>query len=256
MSAKPRSFSLEVADGVATAYLDRAAACNRISEALAADVRDAFDELDHHDGVRVVILTGMGEAFCVGADLPADEPDLPRAAGRVRVSGCIAACRKPVIAALNGSAMDQGLEIALACDIRLASENARLGLTQIRSGLLPWDGGTQRLPRLIGQGRAMEMILTARTVDAREAKEMGMVDGVVPPQDVLKEARKLAETIAAHAPIAAGYAKEAVRTGRDLPLDQGLRLEADLNVLLQSTADRAEGVRSFLEKRPPVYRGR
>ena len=247
--------SVEVADGIATVYLDRPDAGNRLSERMAAGIRDVFDSLERDDRVRVVVIAGRGEVFCGGSDPPVNEPDFPQTADRLRISSRIAACAKPVIAALNGDAVDQGLEMALACDFRLASEDARLGLTQVGAGLLPWDGGTQRLPRLVGQGRAMEMVLTSRVVGAREAMEMGLVDMVAGRDEVLPEAWKLAETIATHGPIAARYAKEAVRTGRDLPLDQGLRLEADLNILLQSTDDRAEGIRSFLEKRPPTYGG-
>ena len=248
--------SVEVAAGTATLYLDRPDAGNRVSEGLATGMRDAFDSLEHDDRVCVVVVTGCGEAFCLGSELLADELDFSQTADRLRISSRIAACAKPVIAALNGDAIDQGLEMVLACDFRLAAEDARLGLTQVDAGLLPWDGGTQRLPRLIGPGRAMEMVLTSRVVGAREAAEMGLLDRVVGRGDVILEARKLAKTIASHGPIAARYVKEAVRAGRDLSLDQSLRLEADLNILLQSTEDRAEGIRSFLEKRTPTYRGR
>ena len=139
---------VEVAGGTATVYLDRPDAGNRVSERLATGIRDAFDTLERDDRVRVVVIAGRGEAFCLGSDPPADEPDFSQTADRLRISSRIAACAKPVIAALNGDALDQGLEIALACDFRLASEDARLGLTQVGAGLLPWDGGTQRLPRL------------------------------------------------------------------------------------------------------------
>ena len=254
MPANPAA-SIEIAGRLATVHLDRPESGNRINEQMAADLRDAFDALEQDEQVWVLILTGRGEAFCSGSELPQDEPDFAKAAGRLRVSGRIASCTKPVIASLNGEALDQGLEIALACDFRLVADEARLGLTQTGSGLIPWDGGTQRLPRLIGQGLAMEMVLTGRTVDSREALEMGLVDRVVQRGDVLTEAQKLAEIIAGHGPIAARYAKEAVRTGQDLSMEQGLRLEADLNILLQSTDDRAEGIRSFLEKRVPEFRG-
>ena len=254
MPSKPAA-SFEIADSVATVYLDRSESGNRISELMAANLRDAFDAVEHDETVWVVVLTGRGEAFCTGSELPEDEPDFAKAAGRVRVSGHIASCPKPVIASLNGDALDQGLEIALACDFRLVASEAKLGLTQTGSGLLPWDGGTQRLPRLIGQGLAMEMVLTGRTVDSHEAMEMGLVDRVVDRDQVLKCALNLAETIAGHGPIAARYAKEAIRTGQDLSMEQGLRLEADLNILLQSTSDRAEGIRSFLEKRRPEFKG-
>ena len=255
MCSRP-GVSVEVADGTATVYLDRPDAGNRVNERLAAGIRDVFDSLEHDDRVGVVLVTGCGEVFSLGSEPPSDDLDFLQTADKLRVSSRIAACAKPVIAALNGDAIDQGMEMALACDFRLAAEDARLGLTQVDAGLLPWDGGTQRLPRLIGQGRAMEMVLTSRIVGALEAMEMGLVDRVVGRGGVLTEARKLAETIASHGPIAARYVKEAVRTGRDLPLDQGLRLEADLNILLQGTEDRAEGIRSFLERRAPTYKGR
>ena len=246
---------LEVADGTATVYLDRPESGNRVNEELATEVLESFDSLERDDRVRAIVVVGRGEPFCLGSDPLVDEPDISKSVDRVRVSSRVAVCSKPVIAALNGDAIDQGLEIALACDFRLAAEEAKLGLTHVAAGLLPWDGGTQRLPRLIGQGRAMEMILTSRVIRAQEAMEMGLVDRVVAGDGVLTEARKLAETMAAHGPIAARYLKEAVRSGCDLPLNQGLRLEADLNILLQSTADRDEGIRSFLEKRPPSYGG-
>ena len=184
MCARP-GVSVEVADGTATVYLDRPDAGNRVNERLAAGIRDVFSSLEHDERARVVVVTGRGEAFCLGTEPPADEPDFSRSADRFRVSSRIAACAKPVIAALNGDAIDQGLEMALACDFRLASEDARLGLTQVDAGLLPWDGGTQRLPRLIGQGRAMEMVLTSRVVGALEAMEMGLVDSVVGRGDVV-----------------------------------------------------------------------
>jgi enoyl-CoA hydratase/carnithine racemase len=254
MPVKPAA-SFEIAGHVATVFLDRPESENRVNERMAADLRDAVDALEHDETVWVVVLTGRGDAFCRGSELPEGDSDFATAADKLRVSGRVASCRKPVIAGLNGDATDQGLEIALACDYRLAANEARLGLTHTGAGLIPWDGGTQRLSRLIGQGRAMEMVLTGRTIDSREAAEIGLVDRAVPGDDVLKEAQRLAEVIADHGPIAARYAKEAVRTGQDLSMEQGLRLEADLNILLQSTADRAEGIRSFLEKRRPNYRG-
>ena len=162
---------------------------------------------------------------------------------------------KPVIAALSGDALDQGLELALACDVRVASLDARLGMTQLARGLLPWDGGTQRLPRLVGRAAATEMLLTGATLDAARALEIGLVNESVDPDRVAERAAEIAATVASHGPIAARYTKELVHDGLDMTLDQGLRLEADLNFLLQSTADRAEGVASFLERRGAVYRG-
>jgi enoyl-CoA hydratase len=238
-----------------------------ISERIAFELRDVCDQVDQDDAVWVAVITGKDEAFCLGSrhahgsaplttGLNAPTADaLLQAMRSLRVAGRVAAVQKPIIAALNGDAIDQGLELALACDIRIASSQARLGLTQVKDGLLPWEGGTQRLPRLIGRGRAMEMLLTSRVVSAHEALEMGLVNQVVEPGKALERAMEMASAIASYGPIAARYLKEAVLKGMDLTLEQGLRLEADLNFILQSTADRAEGIRSFLERRKPQYKG-
>ena len=148
-----------------------------------------------------------------------------------------------------------GLELALACDLRVASEESNFAMDQIRYGMMPWDGGTQRLPRLVGRGRGAAMVLTGMKVNATRALEMGLVHAVFPQESVVKEAIALAHRIAKHAPVALEYAKETINKGMDMTLDQGLRLEQDLTVILQSTADRAEGINSFLEKRKPEYRG-
>jgi len=242
---------------IATVTLDRVAAGNAINERMASELREACEQVAQNDEIRAVIITGEGDTFCTGTDLPSEKTssDLGDAFRSRRVSGAIAAIEKPVIAAINGDAIDQGLELALACDIRIASSRSTFALTHLRRGLIPWDGGTQRLPRLIGHGRAMEMILTCRSADAQEALDIGMVTQVVPPERVLDCAREVASTIAGHGPVAARYLKEALLKGLDMTVDQGLRLEADLNIILQSTADRAEGIRSFLERRTPKHRG-
>ncbi len=246
-----QTITIETSDRVAVVTLGR----ETIDERAAFELRDAFEKLASEDGVWVIILTG-GDAFCRGADVSAPQSEVAMTKLRsLRVAASVAAIEKPVIAAINGDAIDQGLEIALACDIRIASRNARFGLTQVERGMMPWDGGTQRLPRLIGRGRAMEMILASRIVDAREALEIGLVNQVVDSGQLMGRAREIASTVAAHGPIAAGYLKEALLKGMDMTLEQGLRLEADLNFLLQSTTDRAEGIRSFLERRMPEYRG-
>jgi enoyl-CoA hydratase/carnithine racemase len=168
----------------------------------------------------------------------------------------VAGIDRPVIAAVDGDALGLGLEIALSCDIRIASEKARFGLPQVARGRIPLDGGTQRLPRIIGRGKAMELLLTAETISADEALEIGLVSKVVPPEALAGEVDKLAETIAAKGPIALRYLKEVVNKGLDMTLEQGLRLEADLYFLLHTTADRTEGIKSYLEKRPPKYKGK
>ena len=242
---------------LATLTLDRASTGNAVNQRMAVELADACEQLDQDDDIWVVVITGIGDAFCLGADSSVTQMAQAGAESllSLRVAGCVAAIEKPVIAALNGDAIGQGLELALACDMRIASSQARFGLTQVNDGLMPWDGGTQRLPRLVGLGRAMEMILTSRMVDAGEALEMGLVNEAAEPGQVMQRVQETASTIAGQGPIAARYIKEAVLKGQDMTLEQGLRLEADLNIILQSTADRAEGIRSFLEKRSPQYRG-
>lgn len=251
-----QTIQVQAEGHVATVTLARDA----VTEQMAAELRDACARLDQEDDTWVIILAGGERAFCLGTDygtLMAGTPaSIAQALRRLRVADSVAAIQKPVIAAMGGDAIDQGLELALACDIRVASAGARLGLTQVSAGLMPWDGGTQRLPRIVGTSRAMEMVLTSRPVTAQEALEMGLVTRLAPQgQDALQCARELAAVIASHGPIAARYLKEAVLKGMDMSLEQGLRLEADLNFLLQSTSDRAEGIRSFLERRRPTYRG-
>ena len=161
-----------------------------------------------------------------------------------------------VIAAINGDALGQGLELALSCDIRLASNEARFSLPQVAKGLIPGDGGTQRLSRIVGKGKALELILTAGVIDAGEALAIGLVNKVMAQEELTAGAEAMAKTMAAKGPIALRYAKEAVNKGLDLTLEQGLCLEADLYFLLHTTDDRTEGIRAFLEKRPPQFKGR
>ncbi len=242
-----RTLTLAIEDSVATVTLDRPAAGNSVNELMASELREVCESVEADPDVWVVLLTGRGDAFCLGTDGPGPVENL-------RAAAAVAAVRKPVIAVLNGDAVDQGLEIALACDMRVASTYARLGLTHLARGAIPWDGGTQRLPRLVGIGRAMDMLLTSRLLDAGEALEAGLVNELAEAADLRTRARARAGTVAGQGPIASRYLKEALLKGADMTLEQGLRLEADLNIILQSTADRAEGVRSFLERRSPLYR--
>ena len=218
----------------------------------AFDLRDACLRVRQDEETWVVVLL-------VGVDSSAGRNDVREidisALENQRVADSVAAIEKPVLAAIPGDATDQVLEVALACDVRIASDASRFGLTQIRDGLIPWDGGTQRLPRLVGRSLATEMILTARVLDAREALEIGLVNETLPAEMVVARAGEMAQLIAGHGPIAARYLKEAILKGADLTLEQGLRLEADLNLLLQTTKDRAEGIGSFLERRRPEYKG-
>ena len=246
---------------IVTLTLKRPRASNRVNLDMAIELRQACQQLREEDGAYVAIVTGMGKTFSSGREplsltgrlsqtyTPAGWVELHRAAS------ALAKVEIPVIAAVNGDAVDHGLDLALACDLRIAARGARLGFTDLSRGALPWDGGTQRLPRLVGRARALEMLLTSRLMDAEDAWRAGLVNMVVDPEGLTSSVEELALEIASGAPIAARYTKEAVLKGMDLTLEQGLGLEADLNIILQSTADRAEGIRSFLEKRKPEFRG-
>ncbi|MCS5656828.1 MAG: enoyl-CoA hydratase-related protein [Dehalococcoidia bacterium] len=246
---------------MATVTLSRPEISNRVGPEMAAELRDVCQAVQEHETIRLVVLTGAGNQFSVGREpMPenvAGSPDYQRSdrLRNLQAASAIAAIQVPVIVAINGDAMDHGLELAIAGDIRVAVSHAKFGVTDLAGGVFPWDGATQRLPRLIGPGWARDMILTSRIIDAEQALAVGLVSRVVDSERLMEETLTLAETILAGGPIAARYAKEAVSHGMDLTLDQGLRLEADLNVLLQSTTDRAEGLGSFLEKRPPKYTG-
>ena len=253
---------LDVDDRIARLTLARPGAANAIDRLAASELRDACERVRQDDAVWVLLLEAEGAVFCAGTDPAAlaelaalDARALPSALAGLRVAAAVAAVEKPVIAALSGDALDQGLELALACDVRVASLDAGFGMTQLARGLLPWDGGTQRLPRLVGRGPASEMLLAGATLDARRAVEIGLVNEAVESGRVAARAGEIAAAVASHGPIATRYTKELVHDGLDMTLDQGLRLEGDLNFILQSTADRAEGVASFLERRPPTYRG-
>ena len=248
-----RIMHLSIQDHIATITLDRPDAGNAIDEQTAQRLRDACERVRQDDDVRVCVITSDGD-FCVGTEFVGETP-IPDEFARLRVSEAVAAIEKPTIALINGDAIDQGLELALACDLRVAASDARLGLTHLATGLIPWDGGTQRLPRVIGQSRATAMILTSRLVDAQEAMDIGLVNHVAEREEATEYVMSLSTTIASHAPIAARYLKETLLKGSDMTLAQGLGLEADLTVILQSTADRADGIASFLERRQPNYRG-
>lgn len=253
----------ETSGGIATITLDSPATGNRVSGELAEEFRDVCRKVREDDGTRVVVVTGNGPSFSMGrSPFPEDSRgieavDVESWLAWMRVAESLAALPMPVIAGLNGDALDHGLELALAADLRVCSDNARLGFPdRTPASGFPFDGGTQRLPRLVGPAMALDMLLTGRTVSAAEALQMGLVNKVAAGTDVGEATRKVAQEIAEGAPVAARFAKEAVRDGRELILQQGLRLEADLNVLLQTTEDRTEGLASFREKRTPVYRGR
>ncbi len=252
----------EAADGVVTITLNRPEVHNAMNEQMRQELTRCFGDLATSDAARVVVVTGAGErAFSAGADIREFvEPQVPvrfrESRKRVDFRQAMDRCPQPIIGAIRGYALGGGLELALACDIRIAGEDAQLGLTEVNLAIIPGGGGTQRLPRLVGRGRALEMILTGARIDAREAWRIGLVERVVPAADVLAAARELARTLAEKAPVALRYAKEAVVKGLELPLADGLRLENDLATLLRTTEDRVEGAKAFLEKRKPRFTGK
>ena len=251
-----------IEEGVAWITLNRPAAQNRVNLQMATEVRDACHLIRQDDDVRVVLVTGAGDTFCAGdEDAPStleSQPSVVETTSHMehrRVAGFLGEIEKPVVVAVNGDALGHGLELALACDIRIAATNARMGMPQITQGAIPWDGGTQRFPRIVGRAWATDLLLTGRVVDAAAALSIGLVHQVVPQGELMARAEQVAGAIAAQAPVATRYTKEAVLKGMDMTMDQGLRLEVDLNLLLQTTEDRTEGIASFLERRPPRYTG-
>lgn len=247
---------------VAVVTLNRPAVLNALNRETMDALRLAALDLKHDEAVRGVIVTGAGDkAFAAGADI-AELAQLGPAGGRAyaasgqHVFDLIEGLGKPVIAAVNGFALGGGCELALACTLRVAADTARFGQPEVRLGLIPGFGGTQRLARIIGKGRALDLLLTGRTIDAAEAASIGLVNRVVPAAKLLGEAKALARSVTAHAPLAVRFAADAVNRGLDLPLADGEFLEASLFGLALGTGDAREGMTAFLEKRTPSFKGK
>jgi len=256
-----RSLYLEKRGHIAHLALKRPDKQNVIDGAVMRELVDACEAIGADEEVWVVILSAEGPVFCSGWDWGAlaGEGSLAVACrhGLLNVPfGCLAELSRPVVCALNGDAFSAGLELALACDVRIAAEGTKLGLPETAMGLVPLAGGAQRLARLVGRGKALEMILTAEPIDAQEALRIGLVSAVAPRERVMAETEALAERIAERGPLAVRYAKEVVWRGLEMPLEQALRYETDLTIIIQTTEDRVEGVRAFLEKRKPEFHGR
>lgn len=250
-----------VADGIATVTINRPDKRNALNAVVRREVVAALDALRDDDSARVVVFAGAGDrAFVAGGDIAefaARTPLEQRAAMEGRsIFEEVAACPKPTIAMIRGYALGGGCELAIACDIRVAARSARLGQPEIRLGLLPGGGGTQRLPRLVGYGQALRLILTGEAIDAEEAHRMGLVDVLVEENDLESRTYALAAAMAAHSPLALRLAKEAVRAALEAPLSAGLRHERELFVTAFGSEDKIEGVAAFLEKRTPVFQGR
>lgn len=226
---------------------------------LSNELTELCAEITFDEEIRVIIIAGAGEKpFSIGTNfaVSSSSANLESQIEIFSVTEPIAKLDRPTIAAVNGDAFGQGLELALACDLRICTETARFAMNHITYGDIPWDGGTQRLSRLVGRSKAMEMILTGKAIDAQEAHRIGLVNKVVTPKELLGVVMGTAHEIASKGPIALRYAKEAIHTGMDLTLEQGLRLEADLYFLLHTTRDRKEGIKAFQEKRSPRFEGR
>jgi enoyl-CoA hydratase len=247
-------------EGVALVTIDRPDALNALSFALLAELADALEILDTDGRTRAAIIRGAGErAFAAGADIVelADQtPERLRAEGQFGSWERIGAIGIPLIAAVRGFALGGGCELAMTCDMIIAGEDARFGQPEIKIGVMPGAGGTQRLTRAIGVARAMELVLTGRMIDASEAFAAGLVTMVAPPADVLSSALKLADTIASMPPLAVRAAKRSVLAAAELPLSAGLRAEREAFFDLFATDDQREGMRAFQEKRAPTWTGR
>lgn len=254
----------QVRGQVAVIHLNRPERMNTLGGTMKPDLARAFFELARNDEtVRAVVITGSGDrAFCAGADIK------ERAANEVRGTDFYVAQKathdlfrnidefeKPVIAAINGVALGGGLELALCCDLRIASAGARFGLPEVKLGIIPAAGGTQRLPRLIGEARAKELILTADLIDAAEAFRIGLVNRVVAAEALMPEALALAQRIAELPPLAVRFAKRAINRGMQTDLDSGLEYERYAAAMIIDSEDRKEGMRAFVEKRKPVFKG-
>ncbi len=255
------NIRLEVRPPVAVVTLNRPAALNALNAATLADLESAMDDLGSDPDIRVVLLTGAGDrAFAAGADireLAALAPEEGRAfalRGQA-IFRHIETLGKPVIACVQGFALGGGCELAMACSFRIAAEEAKFGQPEVKLGIIAGYGGTQRLPRLVGRGAALKLLLTGDLIDAREALRIGLVDEIVPAAQLMSRAETLAAQIAANAPIAIQDTLRAVDEGLSLPLDLALLREATRFGELCATADKAEGTSAFLEKRSPIWKG-
>ncbi|MBS1857721.1 MAG: enoyl-CoA hydratase/isomerase family protein [Acidobacteria bacterium] len=248
--------------GIALITIDRPAKLNALSGEVIGELDDAFARVAAEESIRAAILTGAGEkAFVAGADIAELAAMTAYEARRMALRGQavlrrLETCGKVTVAAVNGFALGGGMELAMACTVRFASEDARLGQPEVKLGIIPGYGGTQRLPRLVGRGRAMEMLLMGEAIGAMEAQRIGLVNAVVPRTELIGFCRAWLEKVLANAPLALALAMEAVDAGMNGGIEEGLRFEASAFGVSAATEDRVEGTRAFLEKRKPAFRGR
>jgi enoyl-CoA hydratase len=251
---------VEKADGYALIRLNRPEALNAFNDKLMDELTDCVSALDRDDDVRCLVITGSEKAFAAGADIKEISPNSYLTAWKKGLISrnweAVARCRKPVIAAVAGYALGGGCELAMMCDFIIAADTARFGQPEITIGVSPGAGGTQRMPRFIGKAKAMDLILTARMMDAAEAERCGLVSRVVPADKLLEEARQAAAKIAAFSPVAVQMTKDMVNSAFETPLTEGVKLERRLFHSLFAFEDQKEGMAAFAEKRKPDFKGR
>ena len=246
-------------NAVGVVQLNRPNVLNALSFGLMSEIVGGLEELDRDESVRVIILTGSGRAFAAGADLREMSQATPvdlMLGRRFELWDRIRKISKPMIAAVDGYCLGGGNELAMSCDIIIASETATFGQPEVNVGIIPGAGGTQRLTRAVGKYKAMEMILTGRSISAEEAYRVGLVNRVVPPESLMEEAKKLATEVASKPPISIRSAKEAILKAQDATLEVGLEFERKAFYMLFATEDGKEGMRAFLEKRKPSFKGK
>ncbi|MFQ5790043.1 MAG: enoyl-CoA hydratase/isomerase family protein [Acidobacteriota bacterium] len=257
-----KNLDIETRDGISVVTINRPKVLNALNFETMGELAAAFASLARDGSVRGIVVTGAGEkAFVAGADIKELERETPESGHESSIRGQsvfrqIEAVGKPVVAAVNGFALGGGLELALACHMRIAAEEAKMGLPEVKLGAMPGYGGTQRLGRLIGKGRALQMILTGEPIDAAEAYRIGLVNRVVPRGELLEAARALLQKVLRNGPLAVRNALIAVDRGLDGSSEEGLALEASLFGVLCGTEDLREGMRAFLEKRPAEFKGK
>jgi len=256
-----KTIILEEKEGIGYLTLNRPDVRNAFNQEMIDELRDALRFIDKSEDIRILIITGAGKAFQAGADiaeLSVMKPmDILRwNEGIVRINGALEKLRQPVIAAVNGAAMGGGLELAVSCTLRVIAESAKMGVPEVTLGIIPGTGGTQRLPRLIGKGRAAEILLTGEFIDAQEAYRIGLVNRVVPHGEAVNGAEELARRIMKNAPIAVEMAKDAIEMGKDMPLENAVQYSQKNCVTCFSTEDMKEGMTAFLGKRKANFKGK
>jgi enoyl-CoA hydratase len=256
-----KTIRIEKKEGIGCLTLNRPEVRNAFNQKMIDEIRNALSFIDNDEEIRVLIITGAGKAFQAGADiaeLSVMKPmDILRwNEGIVRINAALEKLRQPVIAAINGAAMGGGLELAISCTLRVIEESAKMAIPEVKLGIIPGTGGTQRLPRLIGKGRAAEILLTGEPIDAQEAYRIGLVNEVVPNGEAVNGAEEMARKIMANAPIAVEMAKDALEIGKDLPLEHAVQYSQKNCVTCFSTEDMKERMSAFLERRKADFKGK